>query len=126
MAAFNSAAVFGVFRDSRASPAAFTSAGCFSFGACAIFAADLTGSWPASTAAIVSGYMKGIDTQVIAEALRYLNFDPRISKQTIGAAQQGLEFTKSTGKLEGDYALAQHLDSKLMASAVSAHPGRRA
>jgi sulfonate transport system substrate-binding protein len=77
---------------------------------------------PDETAKIVAGHMKGVETQVISEALRYLNFDPRVSKQTLQSAQQGLDFTKSIGKLEGEYVFQERWDRSLTASAISAHP----
>jgi ABC-type nitrate/sulfonate/bicarbonate transport system substrate-binding protein len=74
------------------------------------------------TATIVGSYLKGVDKNVIVESLKYLNFDPRVSKVTMTSAQQGLEFTRATGTLKGDYPIDSHLAGDLLASIEKAHP----
>jgi sulfonate transport system substrate-binding protein len=74
------------------------------------------------TAAIAAKYLQGIDKAVIAKALTYLSFDPRVSKVTLDAARQGIEFSRSLGRPTGNYIFANHLDSALVASALKEHP----
>jgi ABC-type nitrate/sulfonate/bicarbonate transport system substrate-binding protein len=74
------------------------------------------------TATIVGTYLKGVDKNVIVESLKYLNFDPRVSKVTMKNAQQGLEFARAAGTLKTDYPVDSHLAGDLLASVEKAHP----
>jgi ABC-type nitrate/sulfonate/bicarbonate transport system substrate-binding protein len=78
---------------------------------------------PDETAKIVSKYFNGLDSSIIEKALSYLNFDPRVSQETLNAAAQGVKFNQTLGKLQGQYSFQDHFQLKLLSSVLAAHPG---
>jgi ABC-type nitrate/sulfonate/bicarbonate transport system substrate-binding protein len=77
---------------------------------------------PEESASIVAKQLNGVDKQTIVQAMKYLNFDPRISIRTLDSAQQGLDFTAAIGTRKGNYSFTDHLDSKLIDQVLAANP----
>ena len=77
---------------------------------------------PAATAAILQPYFQGLSVSIIAQALKYLDFDPRVSKLTLQAADQGLAFARNVGVLHSTYPYPEHLDSGLITSVEKRYP----
>lgn len=85
-------------------------------------AAQYARKHPGETVEILMKYFSGMSKQVIQESLSYLNFDPRVSKVTLEAVNDGLEFTKRIGALEGTYDFGKHLDLRFLNEVMKEHP----
>ncbi|MGE5585070.1 MAG: ABC transporter substrate-binding protein [Bacillota bacterium] len=85
-------------------------------------AAQYARKHPEETVELLTKYFPGMSKQIIRESLSYLNFDPRVSKVTLEAAKQGLEFAKNVGALEGSYDFATHLDVRFINEVMKEHP----
>jgi sulfonate transport system substrate-binding protein len=77
---------------------------------------------PQATAEILRPYFKGLGTSIIEQDLKYLNFDPRISKLTLQDANQGLQFARAIGVLHAPYSYPAHLDLALIRSVEKQYP----
>lgn len=77
---------------------------------------------PAETVKIIAPYFQGLDPSIIQKSLSYLNFDPRVSQETLDSAAQGIQFNQALGTLKGNYSFQNHLDLKLINSVMNAHP----
>jgi ABC-type nitrate/sulfonate/bicarbonate transport system substrate-binding protein len=77
---------------------------------------------PHATAQILRPYFKGLSAGIIEQDLKYLNFDPRVSKLTLQDANQGLQFARAIGVLHSPYSYPAHLDLALIRSVEKQYP----
>lgn len=77
---------------------------------------------PVATAKILVPYFKGLSLSLIEQSLKYLDFDPRVSKLTIAAANQGVNFDRAIGAVTQRYDYASNLDQKLVLSVLKQYP----
>lgn len=77
---------------------------------------------PDETVEILAESFEGLDPELIRTALGYLSFDLRSSRTTQEAVQQGLDFAREVGALEGDYDFAQHYEPRFVDQVVTDHP----
>jgi len=71
-------------------------------------AAQFTRQNPEKVVDIMSKSAKGLSREVISKGVNFLTFDVRVSKSTLEAAEQGLEFARKMG-FEGEFNFEDHV-----------------
>jgi len=84
--------------------------------------AQYTREHPDEAADIVAKEFNGLDRGVIRQSLRYLTFDMRVSRATMDAAQQGLDFASKIGALKQTPSLNSMLDLRYLNQVVKEDP----
>jgi NitT/TauT family transport system substrate-binding protein len=77
---------------------------------------------PSETAEIVAKYSQGLDKEIIAEAVSYLSFDPRISSNTEREVAENLRFARAVGSFEGEYDFLAELNATYVNEALKENP----
>lgn len=85
-------------------------------------AAQYTRQNPDEAVAILADDFLGLDEAVIAQALEYLTFDPRVSMATLEAVEQGLEFARTTGGLEGEFEFSERSNLEALNQVMTTYP----
>jgi len=75
-----------------------------------------------ATDILLSGYSKGLSRETVRSALGLLSFDPRVSKATLQAAEQGYEFAVAIGALKRAPRFAEMFDLRALTQVVGEHP----
>lgn len=70
--------------------------------------AQFTRQNPDRVVEIMAKNIQGLSKDRIQQAVGYLTFDPRVSKSTLQAAEQGLEFARIMG-FEGEFSFEDHV-----------------